>query len=128
LGGSALYNFAGPKNLFSILWGSPDAYNTLSFYSGSNGTGSLLLSVTGSNLLIQTFGHDLLQIDFGNQFFESIVLTTSSNAFEYTNLQVSDVTAVPILPALPLFATGLGVLGLLGWPGSGRLSSQADQF
>ena len=115
LGGSALYNFAGPKNLFSILWGSPDAYNTLSFYSGINGTGSLLLSLTGSNLLIQTFGHDLLQIDFDNQFFESVVLTTASNAFEYTNLQVSDVTAVPIPPALPLFAAGLGALGLLGW-------------
>jgi len=89
-----------------------DRLNTLSFYSGINGTGSLLLSLTGSNLLIQAFGHDLLQINFGNQFFQSIVLTTSSNAFEYTDLQVS---SVPIPPALPLFATGLGALGLLGW-------------
>jgi hypothetical protein len=128
LGGSALYNFAGPKNLFSILWGSPDAYNTLSFYSGSNGTGSLLLSLTGSNLLIQTFGHDLLQIDFGNQFFESIVLTTASNAFEYTNLQVSDVTAVPIPPALRSSPPASVRWVCSGGAGKGRLSSQADQF
>ena len=89
----------------AVISGSPVqnvAYNTLSFYSGINGTGSLLLSLTG-------------KIDFGNQFFESVVLTTASNAFEYTNLQVSDVTAVPIPPALPLFATGLGALGLPGW-------------
>jgi hypothetical protein len=114
LGGSALYNFAGPRNWFSILWGSPDAYNSLSFYSGINGTGSLLLSLTGTNLLIQTFGHDLVQVDFGNQFFQSLVLTTSSNAFEYTNLH-SDITGAPLPAALPLFATGLGALGLLGW-------------
>ena len=115
LGGSALYNFAGPQNSFSILWGSPDAYNTLSFYGGINGSGSLLFSLTGSNLLIQTFGHDLLQIDFGNQFFQSIVLATSSNAFEYTNLQASGPSVIPIPPAFPLFASGVGALGLLGW-------------
>jgi len=115
-GGFALYNFDGPENSFSMLWGSPDAFNTLSFYSGVNGAGSVLLTLTGSDMLIQTFGHDLLQIDFGDQFFQSVLLTTSANAFEYTNMQASDpVLATPIPPALPLFATGLSALGLLGW-------------
>ena len=116
LGGSALYNFAAPNNLFSMLWGSPNSFNKLSFYSGLNGTGSNLLTLTGSNLLMQTFGHDQLQIDFGDQFFQSIVFSTTGNAFEYANLQVSDPpTAVPLPPALSLFATGLGALGFLSW-------------
>ena len=113
--GFALYNFDRPENLFSMLWGSPDAYNTLFFYSGVSATGSVLLTLTGSNMLIQTFGHDQLQINFGDQFFQSVLFTTSANAFEYTNMQASDPLVTPIPPALPLFATGLGALGLLGW-------------
>src|SRR5262245_60351715 len=31
LGGSALYNFSDARSGLSLLWGSPDAYNTLSF-------------------------------------------------------------------------------------------------
>jgi hypothetical protein len=32
------------------------------------------------------------------------------------SLQTGELTAVPLPAALPLFATGLGFLGLLGWP------------
>jgi hypothetical protein len=66
-------------------------------------------------MLIQTFGHDQLQIDFGDQLFQSVLFTPSANAFEYTNMQASDPLVTPILPTLPLFASGLGALGLLGW-------------
>ena len=112
-GGSAVYNFASPQNLLSILWGSPDTYNKLSLYSGVGGTGSNLFSLTGGDLSIQTFGHDQVQIGLGNQSFLSVLLTSTGNAFEFANLQASDVTATPLPPAVLLFASGLGLVGLL---------------
>jgi hypothetical protein len=33
----------------------------------------------------------------------------------YGNLQIETVAATPLPAALPLFATGLGVIGLFGW-------------
>ena len=45
-------------NALSIFWGSPDSYNTLSFFESNDGTKSPLFNVTGSSLLIQSYGHD----------------------------------------------------------------------
>ena len=45
----------------------------------------------------------------------SLVLTTDTNAFEVDNFAAIEPTATPIPAAFPLFATGLGGLGLLGW-------------
>jgi hypothetical protein len=114
--GSALYSFNTPMNALSILWGSPDSYNTLSFYGSNDGTGTPLYSVTGSSLLIQTFGHDLVTFLDLDGFFNSVLLSSTGFSFEFANLTVSDPpTATPLPAALPLFATGLGALGLLGW-------------
>ena len=110
--GSALYNFSNPQNALSLLWGSPDAYNSLAFYSGVGGTGSNLFTLTGGDLSIQTFGHDQVQIALGNQSFLSVLLTSGGNAFEFANLQASNVAETPLPPALLLFAS-LGLVGLL---------------
>ena len=49
-------------------------------------------------------------------FFNSVVLSSTDYAFEFANLTAYDPPTVTPLPAaLPLFATGLGALGLLGW-------------
>jgi hypothetical protein len=110
--GSATYNF-GPANSLSILWGSPDSYNTLSFYSDPNGQGTLLFSITGSALNIQTFGHDQVDFTMTGATFASVVLSSTTNAFEYADLMDSPVST-PLPAALPLFAGGLGFIGLLG--------------
>jgi hypothetical protein len=114
--GSALYSFNTPMNALSILWGSPDSYNTLSFYGSNNGTGTPLFSITGSSLLIQTYGHDLVTFLDLDGFFNSVLLSSTGYSFEFANLTAYDPpSTVPLPAALPLFATGLGALGLLGW-------------
>lgn len=110
-GGSATYNFAGPATDLSLLWGSPDSYNTLTFYSGLNGTGTPVYSITGSQLNIQTYGHDLVDFTFAGGTFEFVVLDSGENAFEFADLQ--DALLTPLPATLPLFAGGLGLFGFL---------------
>jgi hypothetical protein len=108
-GGSATYNFANGASGLTLLWGSPDSYNTLTFYTGLNGTGQSF-SITGSALDIQTYGHDF--VDFtSNEAFESVVFSSTTNAFEFGDL--ADAPATPLPATLPLFAGGLAGLGLL---------------
>ena len=45
--GNVIYDLGGATS-FSILWGSPDPYNFIAFYSGANGGGSLLSSTAAS--------------------------------------------------------------------------------
>ena len=52
------------------------------------------------------------------------VWTLGSGDIEITHV-ASDIRAVPLPATLPLFATGLGVLGLLGWRRNGAVHSRA---
>lgn len=108
--GSATYSFASPMDTLVILWGSPDSYNTLSFYSSSDGSGTPIDTFTGSALTAATpgLGYDLVTF-ISAVGFESVVLSSTNAAFEFADLQAS----APLPAALPLFATGLGVMGYL---------------
>jgi hypothetical protein len=85
-GGTATFN-TGLANALSLLWGSPDSYNTLQFWSGANGTGSLLYSIIGT-LLVQTYGHDQVNVAT-TSLFQSVVLISGTNAFEFAGLSAS---------------------------------------
>jgi hypothetical protein len=104
------------------LWGSPDPYNQIAFYTGFNGTGSLIdviggntTSYNGSNLPAGPF--DLVTFAVSSGEIGSVVLTDVGAAFEYKlDPPAADPpSGTPLPAALPLFATGLGALGLLGW-------------
>jgi hypothetical protein len=104
--GTAGYNLTG--TVLSLFWGSVDPYNSLTFFTGAYGTGdsvSVLISELGPPL---TFGHHLVQF-ITNVPFQSVALGSTRPGFEFANL-----TATPIPPALLLFLTGLGTMGLLG--------------
>jgi hypothetical protein len=115
--GRAVFNVFGVgATELSLLWGSPDSYNKITFYSGLNGTGTKD-SITGSQLLIQTYGHDLVTLDPGFVFL-SVVLSSKQNAFEFADLQtigpgggIGGTTPLP--GALVLFGTGLAGAGFL---------------
>jgi hypothetical protein len=103
-------------NIFRILWGSIDTYNTISFYDGDAGAGSLLGTYTGTQIATllglavgpTNYEHVVLLSfgDFGGAL-KSIKFQSSSAAFEFA------LAPVPVPAALPLFGTALGAMALL---------------
>lgn len=125
LGGSispatAIYNVNGADN-FVLVWGSPDTYNEVRFYSGPNGTGSLI-NVTGGENTFYTgadlgcYGttctqtlFDLLTFTDVGGLIGSVSLTdTGTAAFEYAIL-ADPPSNTPLPATLPMFAGGLGL-------------------
>ena len=84
----------GSSNGLTIVWGSPNdnnpaATNTVSFYTGANGTGTLIGQVLASDLYSKFSGINNTQdpgylISFlSHQKFGSVVFTTGSSDFEF---------------------------------------------
>ena len=102
--------------VFSFLWGSPDSYNTVNFYSGALGSGTLIASISGSALTHDTpgSGFDFVTFTATGGTIGSVVLEDAgSAAFEYADQTLGTNGAQTPLPAaLPLFAGGLGLVAL----------------
>lgn len=105
----AIYNVNSAT--FTLLWGSPDSYNEIQFFSGANGTGSLIGEFNGSNLACFTTtcadtSFDLATFTaYGGLIGSVELIDTGEAAFEYA------IDPTPLPAALPLFATGLGFVG-----------------
>jgi hypothetical protein len=112
LPGNAYYGVPAGDSQFSLFWGSPDSYNKVLFYSGDDGTGTLLATYTGSDLTPPApgAGFDLVTWGFAAGAVGSVeLIDTGTAAFEYAD----PVASTPLPATLPLFAGGLGLVGLL---------------
>ena len=115
----AIYNFAG--TLLSMIWGSPndDAeghQNTVTFYSGADGTGSIVGSVSAYDLYNDFAGIDNTQdpgykISFlTNEAFGSVKFDTGPSAFEF-----AVTTGVPEASTWTMMAAGFAGVAFLGF-------------
>jgi hypothetical protein len=106
------YNNNATSTTFQFLWGSPDAYNSLTFVN-SDGITADNYVITGNDLnapVVTGQGHDWVTFIVTGGTFTSVQLFDNGTAaFEY-----ADATFTPLPAALPLFAGGLGMIGLLG--------------
>ncbi|MGC2787116.1 MAG: PEP-CTERM sorting domain-containing protein [Roseiarcus sp.] len=118
-GGQVTFN--GSSDALTIVWGSPNddnpaATNTVSFYTGANGTGTLIGQVLASDLYADFGGINNTQdpgylISFmTSQNFGSVVFTTGSSDFEFA--------AVPEPSTWAML--GIGFVGLAGLAGRKR--------
>jgi hypothetical protein len=114
--GSVTMTLPGTEHYFGVLWGSVDAYNTLSFFNGA----TLVGSVTGSQVLANPVGDTgpagTVYANFGSiQGFTSVVATSSQLAFEFDNIAFSPNV---IVPEPSTFA--LAIVGAAGMIAYGR--------
>jgi hypothetical protein len=131
---SAIFNVVAPTgaNNFTLLWGSPNSNNTVQLFSGAGGTGTLVATVQfvdGSGFFVdgvlsgQFFGPNTTAPGYiesitTSAVFGSALLTNSNGGFEVADISASTLgvgtlSSTPLPAALPLFASGLGALGLL---------------
>jgi len=114
--GTATYNLSGGTT-FSILWGSPDTYNFVQFYDTSN---NAIGPAFSAGNLPQCDGNcnqlhwDLVAFNSDTPLGKVVLSDTGQAAFEYGS-SLAGAPATPLPAAFPLFASGLGALGLLGW-------------
>ncbi len=112
--GNGIFNTASAlgQTSYTFLWGSPDGYNEVELWSAPNGGGTLLGTISGNQLscyisgACMDTGFAVVNI-MSSVAFESIEFAdTGQAAFEFGT--------APLPAALPLFAAGLGVLGMFG--------------
>lgn len=105
-GAMATHAFGGQFSQFSLMWGSPDDYNTLEFFL----SGGLVASVSGADVYNPpTPGMEFVNVTVTGLLFDTVKFSSSTDAFEYALIE-----AVPLPAALPLLASAFGLLAFMG--------------
>jgi hypothetical protein len=97
----ATYDFTTGASIVSLLWGSPDTYNSVQLWSGADGTGTLLFTLSGNQLTNPQglgAGYDFVTLtDQTGTFGSFVLLDNSQAAFEFANV-TSPTSVVPPTP------------------------------
>jgi len=112
-GSSITANFAGGITSLDLLWGSPDAFNTVTLYSGLNGTGTAESYTPGSGALAglaATQSGASLVLFSTTGVWDSITFTSSENSFEFGDVAVV-AAPLPEPASMALLAGGLLAIG-----------------
>jgi hypothetical protein len=82
--------FSGQKDIFGLYWGSIDTYNSVEFLLKGAQVGAI---IKGSDLAapIAATGNQLgpnsnAYITFSNLLFDEVILSSSGNSFEFSNV------------------------------------------
>jgi len=110
--GPGVVTFASGVGYFGFLWGSPDAYNKLSFYDGNQ----LLGTFDGSAVLVPPNGNQAFSKYFNilagpGEKITKIIFASATNAFETDNHAF--VSSVPEPEIYAMMAAGLGLVSFV---------------
>ena len=133
-GSFATFSFAA-TNVFTLLWGSPNSDNTITLYSGANGTGSSLATISfedgsgyyvGPTLTTTPYGAnttgpgDIISID-SSELFQSAILTNDIGGFEVADISAVDPNgdlASPLPSTWTMLIAGFVGFGFFAYRGS----------
>jgi hypothetical protein len=115
LGGtSENLGFSHTMDIFGLYWGSIDAYNSIEFLLG----GTQVATFTGSQLIApiqasgdQTGNDSNAYITFSGLNFDQVILSSTSNSFEFTNVAA----AAPEPATWAMMILGFFGVGLLAY-------------
>jgi hypothetical protein len=113
--GSAEYTFDTLSTFFNLVWGSPDDYNTLTFFNGDDQVDSVNGGQIPGNGGGQNVPNSLVSIVTSAAFNRVVFSSIDSNGFPQSSFEWAAVTNVELPPTVPLPAGGLLLLtGLAG--------------
>jgi hypothetical protein len=106
----ARYLFDSAQRQFSLLFGSPDAFNRLSFWLD----GVDVFGLTGADLLpANQLGKGALMLLVSDIIFDEVRMASSRDSFEFSNVASLAVTSTPVpAPLAMLLASLVGLAAL----------------
>lgn len=113
--GPGVLTFKQGVSYVGFLWGSPDSYNTVTFFGQSN---NKLGEFSGTQAGAQTLGRGSTYFNFyadGSDLVGKVTFSSSTgygNAFETDNFAYS-VSAVPEPESYAMMLAGLGLMGFI---------------
>ena len=119
-GAEARYAFDRPQTQFSLLFGSPDSYNRLSFLLD----GVEVFDLVGDDVVSPgQLGSGAVYVLIRDLSFDEVRFSSSGDAFEFSNL--FSLAQIPVPASLPLLFGALAGLGILTRRRGGRGKGQA---
>ncbi len=106
----AKYLFDKTQRKLSLVFGSPDEYNRLSFWLD----GAEVFSLTGDTLVpAADLGTGALLVMIGDISFDEVRFASSGDAFEFSNIASYALAAIPLPAPLAMLLASLAGLGVL---------------
>lgn len=113
---SATYNFSEGTTVFALLWGSPDLYNNVAFYTGADGTGTQIgITTFGSTMdgsqtscystTCNGLGWDVVTFTADGSIGSVVLTDTGQAAFEFGLRVGTNQGETPLPAAFWLFGT-----------------------
>jgi hypothetical protein len=108
---SGTFLFDSLQSAVSLIWGSPDVYNTMSLFLGGTLVAQVIPGVGDGPAALQ---RGAFLVTVSDTAFDRVVISSRGVAFEFANFSTEPLAVIPLPPAGMLLLAGIGGLALVG--------------